>query len=298
MSPRTALLLGVAVALGLAPSPTSARQASWNDHHVAWSPDGSTLAIDSDRSGSAEVWLLNSDGSDPRPLTSTPGVPVAPVWSPDGQWLAVQLETNGEIDIWVLRADGTESRRLTTGDLGGGRVSWSPDSNEIALAQYRNVEVSTLLAADVETGRVRLLAENGLAPGWSPDGGQILFSRQDGEDYDLYSLDLQTGDEHRLLSGGRNVAPVWSADGTQVAFYSDRDGDNDIYVMRPDGSGLRKVAGGPGSEVMPSWNPEATRLVYQSDRNGYWELFTMDLATGIETRITFGATGGASNGSP
>ncbi|NKB88953.1 MAG: hypothetical protein GKS06_12110 [Acidobacteria bacterium] len=68
--------------------------------------------------------------------------------------------------------------------------------------------------------------------------------------------------------------------------------DNDIYVMRADGTELRRVAGSPDNDMMPSWNAAGTELVYQSDRNGSSELFTVDLATGAESRTTFGATGG------
>lgn len=58
------------------------------DGWPAWSPDGSTIAIASNRSGPAntgQVWLLNPDGSNPRQLTSGPWSHTQPAWSADSQ---------------------------------------------------------------------------------------------------------------------------------------------------------------------------------------------------------------------
>ena len=95
----------------------------WNDHHVSWSPDGSYLAIDSDRTGNGEVFLIRPNGSSPTQITWTPGEEVAPVWSPDGEWLAVQLDVDDETDGWLIRADG--SGRAASHD--GRHRRWSHD---------------------------------------------------------------------------------------------------------------------------------------------------------------------------
>jgi uncharacterized protein YgiM (DUF1202 family) len=42
----------------------------WNNVAPAWSPDGSRIAFLTDRSGRWEIWVMNADGSDQRPLFS------------------------------------------------------------------------------------------------------------------------------------------------------------------------------------------------------------------------------------
>lgn len=41
---------------------------SWNNVAPAWSPDGSQIAFLTDRNGQWEIWVMNTDGSDQRPL--------------------------------------------------------------------------------------------------------------------------------------------------------------------------------------------------------------------------------------
>jgi Tol biopolymer transport system component len=45
-------------------------QKAWNNVAPAWSPDGSQIAFLTDRTGRWEIWVMNADGSDPRPLFS------------------------------------------------------------------------------------------------------------------------------------------------------------------------------------------------------------------------------------
>jgi TolB protein len=54
-----------------------------------WSPDAARLAFVSYRNGRAEVFTMNADGSDQRPLVTMPtGDAVEPRWSPDGRHVA------------------------------------------------------------------------------------------------------------------------------------------------------------------------------------------------------------------
>ena len=61
---------------------------SFRDRGVSWSPDGSRLALFSDRSGTYDMWTIRTDGSDLAPRTSGTGLPGMPVWSPDGSSIA------------------------------------------------------------------------------------------------------------------------------------------------------------------------------------------------------------------
>ncbi|MCX6621997.1 MAG: hypothetical protein NTY38_13190 [Acidobacteria bacterium] len=57
-----------------------------------WSPDSKTIAFTSSRSGSAQVWLMDADGSNPRQFTRLSTEAGGAAWSPDGKYLLFTSE--------------------------------------------------------------------------------------------------------------------------------------------------------------------------------------------------------------
>ena len=99
-----------------------------------------------------------------------------PAWSPDGQWLAVvrRLWVEGmpesENQVWIMRPDGTEARQMTeTANITYGQPAWSPDSRYLVF-DYRSVVDqgvdSGVMLLDIQSGKIRLLAESGNRPAW------------------------------------------------------------------------------------------------------------------------------------
>jgi len=79
------------------------------------SPDGRQIAFYSGRDGDYEIYVMNTNGSNQRRLTFSPGRDASPVWSPDGQWIAFESERNGNYDLFAIRPDGSDLRQLTSG---------------------------------------------------------------------------------------------------------------------------------------------------------------------------------------
>jgi TolB protein len=90
------------------------------EYNPAYSPDGSRIAFDAHREGSWEsedggweVWLMNADGTDRRPLTRNEVNDWSPSWSPDGATILFLSGMNNVYDIHAMDADGSNVRRLT-----------------------------------------------------------------------------------------------------------------------------------------------------------------------------------------
>ncbi len=120
-----------------------------NNGVAAFSPDGSRLVFRSSRSGELELYLMNTDGTGVRRLTTDPGRENFPVFSPAGDAIAFSSDRDGAVDRagnrtfdnYELRmaADGTpgELRRLTT-DPGQDAHPWySPDGTWIVYTSER-----------------------------------------------------------------------------------------------------------------------------------------------------------------
>lgn len=69
----------------------------------AWSPDGRLIAFVSLRDGNAEIYVMNSDGSEPLRITNDPAGDWRPVWLPNAHSLAFTSDRAGSNDIyWQL----------------------------------------------------------------------------------------------------------------------------------------------------------------------------------------------------
>ena len=77
-----------------------------------WSPDGRMIAFVSDRSESAQIFVMNADGTEQRQVTEGDSS-VVPTWSPDGRKLAFCSKKSEGFDIYTINIDGTEKTRIT-----------------------------------------------------------------------------------------------------------------------------------------------------------------------------------------
>jgi len=98
-----------------------------------WSPDGSRIAYSADLpDGSAQIFVMDADGSGVVQLTSDQAVNFAPAWSPDGTQIAfVKEEPNGTRDVWVMDVEGPDAHRLAAGAGPQYAPAWQPRGKRV-----------------------------------------------------------------------------------------------------------------------------------------------------------------------
>jgi Tol biopolymer transport system component len=189
---------------------------------LTWSPEGDKVAfVASALAGSADVFVMNADGSGLRNVTNTATTSFDTAWSPDGQRIAYLEGRTDGAPLTVANADGTGKRRLTGPlmvDLGS--PSWSPDARTIAFTGGSGGAGAVIYTVHADGTGLRKLTHG---PGWS------LF-------------------------------PQWSPDGRRILFVSYRDDlvhrETDLFVMNADGSRQRNLTRTRGvSELFASWAP-------------------------------------------
>ena len=107
------------------------------DFSPSFSPDGRHIAFVS-HADDNEIYVMGSDGSNPRRLTDDPSDDRSPSWSPDGHHIAFVSERDGNREIYVMDWDGSNPTRLTDDPSDDWRPSWSPDGRRIAFVSERD----------------------------------------------------------------------------------------------------------------------------------------------------------------
>ena len=75
-----------------------------------WSPSGQELAFASDRTGQYEIWVVRSDGTGLRQVTSGLGAKTWPAWSPDGRSIMFTQVKDGQHGLRIIGPDGSNDR--------------------------------------------------------------------------------------------------------------------------------------------------------------------------------------------
>jgi serine/threonine protein kinase len=180
--------------------------------HAALSPDGSRVAYASLETGNSEIWVMNSDGSNPIQITRDRAAAYWPAWSADGKWLAFGSTRNGSTgQLWRIPSNGGTAVPLTQpiGIRGGeaNRPDWASD-NRIAYLNNAGIVV-----ADFDGKVLRQIDNPGARgtshPNWSPDATRISALRPERTADSVWIFDAATG-------AGRKV--IQFPDGFRIAF--------------------------------------------------------------------------------
>jgi Tol biopolymer transport system component len=163
-------------------SKTQMTNSASRDRVPRWSPDGSRIAFQSDRSGKWEIWMMDRAGQQLHQLTRTVGQAVNPVWSPDGTQLAF-TEMRVGIQFLDLRHPNTGSYPpvLTLPNTYDSRFflakSWSPDGHLLAGALHTADGTSNGIAIQhVTGGRIDVITnDGGESPAWLSDGARLVY---------------------------------------------------------------------------------------------------------------------------
>ncbi len=113
-------------------------------------------------------------------------------------------------------------------------------------------------------------------PALSPDGQRLAFSSRHNGYWDLFILDLPSGQVTRVTDTPEyEGAPSWSPDGQWLA-YEAYNGDNlDIFLRslaNPNDAPVQ-LTDDPGADFAPTWSPQGRSIAFVSERSGEDEIW-------------------------
>lgn len=135
-------------------------------------------------------------------------------------------------------------------------------------------------------------------PAYSPDGKQIAFCSDRGGKSELYLMNEDGTNQHRMtdqIADCGNPAwsvPVWSPDGKWIAISSSIDGSYptgkmDIFVIRSDESHMYNLSNYAANDLGYSWSPDSKKVAFASDRDGNLEVYVVGVDGQDLTRLTY-----------
>jgi acylaminoacyl-peptidase len=217
----------------------------------------------------SNLWIIESDGSDHRPLTTGDENNSSPRWSPDGKRLIYVSSSEGSTQIYCRWMDSGQTAKLTHLTRSPSGIAWSPDGRSIAFS----LQVPATSKPFVEMPPKPEGAE------WAEPAKVItkLNYRADGAGYlkdgynHLFVLPAEGGTPRQLTTGDYNHtgAPAWSPDGRSLLFSANRqpDGEYDpvnseIYeVTLADGS-IKTLTNRKGPDRNPVVSPDGRHIAY------------------------------------
>jgi eukaryotic-like serine/threonine-protein kinase len=143
-----------------------------SNYSPQFSPDGQSIAFESDRSGTHEIWVCRRDGTNPTQLTNFGGPHAgSPRWSPDGKQIVFDVHTSNTGHIYIVSIEGGPPRRVTSETVDEGVPTWSRDGKWIYFCSNRT--------GNQQLWKVR--AEGGQAVQVTRHGGFTSFESADGK---------------------------------------------------------------------------------------------------------------------
>jgi TolB protein len=132
-----------------------------------------------------------------------------------------------------------------------------------------------------------------MAPAWSPDGKEIVFTavtknKKNVRNHNLFVYTVATGKMEMISNkSGINSGARFSPNGRQLALTMSFPGNPEIFLMNPDNKVVQRITNSYGLDVDPSWSPDGRWIAFVSDRSGRPMVYKMEASGANVQRLTY-----------
>jgi Tol biopolymer transport system component len=274
----------------------------------SWSPVTRKFVYVAGLMGEAEIYTVDIAGRHRQRLTHNMLEESFPSWSPDGTRIAfLGRGVLGESDdtalrAYVMSADGSGQRLLIDDpDVLSGAVYWSPSGKQVALLVVSSQTASgrppvhDILVIDVTSGEEVLRVADGsdhLSLAWSHNGDRLAFSSNQEGEYELYTVEVDSGRQTKIGDASGILSARWSPDDQWISFTANSGDVFDVYIVQSDDRNLINLTNDQAYDVDGGWSPDGRMIVFMSAEaggnasEGAFEIYTIGVYGENRERIT------------
>lgn len=235
--------------------------------------------------GMTDLWLVGTDGSGLRRLTSHTATDSSPRWSPDGKLIYFLSTRSGSSQIWQIAPGGGEAMQVTStaADIGSFRLS--PDGTRIAFSAevFPGKSMEETAAALEERSKKKAsgrIYDELLFRHWDTwyDGRRnhvFVIPAKGGPAVDVMK-DMNADAPSRPFGGAEEY--TFTPDGKSIVFTARDAGREeawstnfDLFLVNADGTGRKNLtADNKAWDTTPSFSPDGKTLAYLAmERPGF-----------------------------
>lgn len=230
-----------------------------------------------------EIYIMDFDGKNIRPLTRDRNLALSPSWSPDGKkilFTSYKPSVKGGFvnpNLYLFNLVSGERKALSSArglNTGG---AFHPKENKIAYTfsssnnprtQSSKPEIYVLnLDSNTRTPITSTLFLS-VEPSWSPDGQQLVYSSSPKGRPHIFVANADGSGARQLTNAGvYNSSPNWSPLGDKIVFSGQENYANNfnVFTVDPQGSNLLRLTSGSHSSENPVFSPDGRFIAFSSN---------------------------------
>jgi serine/threonine protein kinase len=243
-----------------------------------WSPNGRWIAFQRGDGLRFDLFVVPSEGGEPRQSTHDQTLISGFTWLPDGTGLVFSSSRASSVpylptfSLWQARLGDQRLRQLTSGETSlvnpdvsragamvAGRMRMQFDIWKFPVEGQPRANVRAGLQMTRQTGNVQ-------TPTAAPGDREVAFLSDSGGHTNLWVLSTESGELRQITyerdPGAAVGVPIWSPDGKSIAFVSSRGNPGllfGLWLVNPDGSNVRRLVNrGLGA----AWSSDGRWLYY------------------------------------
>ena len=237
------------------------------------SPDGNKILfqrnfkdIMTDKSLS-NIWLVNFDGSNNRPITTGNNNDFSPNWSNSGKMFTYKSNRSGKTQIYLYNLNNNSTQKLTNVHSSIGNVQWSDNDKYILFTSF---------VKDTKNNLIKM-PEKPDGAKWNKPPIEIedMVFRYDGSGFrkkganQIFILPVEGGTPRQLTNNKKSSGSVSWLDNKRILFsanlYENSDfepNNSEIFVLDIRSEKITQLTKRFGPDYSPKVSPDKTKIAY------------------------------------